>query len=167
VSDGQYYDWAGGWLAAPVTQPMAEIYPGYYETTFPQAIAQPNAWETYRAFYQSTASDKFFRGEEHVFRSAIGEPLTVTTAGTVGDALRVILGLMYGNAVLDNTGFNGKGLLTSGRVRLFATPAAAAAATDGAADDAQGEWARFVLTGEGEASPNEDYTKTFRLTRTK
>lgn len=167
VSDGQYYDWAGGWQVAPTSSVMPELYSGYYELQFDQSTADPDKWEDYRALYQSTTPEKFFRGEIHTFRSLIGESLSVTTAGTVGDALRVVFGALYANAILDETVYNTKGVLTSGRVRLFSTPAAAAAATEGAADDSEGEWARFEITATAEAAPNEQYTQNFRMVRTK
>lgn len=165
-SDGQFYDWAGGWQVPAASTPMPEIYPGHYQVSFPQGTADPNKWETYLAFYQSSGAKKFYQSELHVFRSSAGESLSVTSTGTIGDALRIVLGILYANAVLDNTVYNSDGLLISGRVRLFATPGAAGAATDGAADDAEGEWARFTVTGEAEGSPA-DFTKTFRMTRTK
>lgn len=164
-SDGLYYNWAGGWQVAPASVSMPEVYPGHYQVLFPQGTADANKWETYLAFYQSSGATKFYQSELHVFRSTVGESLAVTTTGTVGDAIRVILGVLYGNAVLDNTVYNSDALLISGRVRLFATPGAAAAATDGAADGVEGEWARFTITGEAEGSPA-DLTKTFRMTRT-
>jgi hypothetical protein len=167
-SDGQYYDWAGGWGGVPVTTPMVEGPIGHYATEFDQSVAQPNAWEDYTAVYQEAAGpNRFYQSEHHIYRSTIGESLEVTTAGTVGDALRVIFGMLYDNAMLDETDYDPKGVLTSGRVRLFATPAAAAAATDGAADDADGEWARFTIAAEPEAAPNERFTKNFRMIRVK
>jgi len=166
VSDGKYYDWSGSWQVPPAPIVMPSSTPGYYEVQFPQGTADPNKWETYRAFYQSIGTSKFFQSEIHTFRSTIGESLSVTSTGTVGDALKIIFGILYANAVLDNTSYNSEGLLLGGRVRLFTTPGLAAAATDGAADDAEGEWARFTVTGEAETSPA-DFTKTFRMTRTK
>jgi hypothetical protein len=168
LSDGFYYDWAGGWQAPAISTVMPELYTGYYEVTFPQGAAQPNAWETYRAIYQETgAPNKFFRSELHVFRSMVGEAFYTTAVGTVGDALRIIFGMLYDNAMLDETVYGTKGVLLTGRVRLFATPAAAAAATEGAADDAEGEWARFEITATDEASPNEALTQNFKMVRVK
>ena len=166
-SDGQYYDWAGGWQVAPITTVMPELYTGYYEVQFDQSVAQADAWETYRAIYQSVGASKFFQSELHVFRSAVGEIIYSTAVGTIGDALRVIFGMLYDNAMLDETTYGSKGVLLSGRVRLFSTPAAAAAATEGAADDAEGEWARFEITATEEAAPNEAYTQNFKMVRVK
>ena len=168
VSDSKFYNFTTGLFQAPAySHPMPEPYPGHYELQFPQGVADPDKWEDYRAFYVNLGPRAFYQNELHSFRSAAGESLAVVAVGSLGDALKAVFGALYANAVLDNTTFNTVGLLTGGRVRLFPSPALAAAATDGAADDAQGEWARFTIFAEAEATPNERLTKTFRMTRTK
>lgn len=73
-----------------------------------------------------------------------------------------LAGLLHKNARLDNTTYNANGFMTSARLRVFASAAACNAATDGAADDADGETLRYLIT-----SVEEGVAKvlSFRLTR--
>lgn len=57
-----------------------------------------------------------------------------------------LLGLLHHNSRLDNTTYAANGLMTSARLRVFATAAACTAAVDGAADGADGEVQRYTLT---------------------
>ncbi len=57
-----------------------------------------------------------------------------------------ILGLSQDNYMLDNTTYDIAGLLLTGRVRVFASAVALAAASDGAADGADSEIARYSVT---------------------
>ncbi len=97
------------------------------------------------------------------FIAAIQSGLATATSITTLQALTETLQyLLHGNAVVDNTVHGASGT-TSARLRGFANAAAAAAATNGAADGADGEVARWTITtsydGPGEIA-------THRLTRT-
>jgi len=71
-------------------------------------------------------------------------------AGSAGLALFLAKGLAQCNYVLDNTEFNASGMMTAGRIRVFATPQAAAAATEGGSDE--GEVATFAVAASGTTS---------------
>ena len=64
---------------------------------------------------------------------------------SAGEGIVLARGLMQQNFVLDNTVYNAEGLLTAGRIRIFATAAATAAATVDAPTD-EGAIARFDIT---------------------
>ena len=70
------------------------------------------------------------------------------TSGSVGEALQSILGLLHQNSMVDNTIYDSNGILTSGRVRVFATNTAALAATDGGIGE--GEILEFAIDGVAE-----------------
>lgn len=55
-----------------------------------------------------------------VWNSSLADYLT---AGSIGEALFTIRGLLQYNYVLDQTDYNNKGLLVSGRIRIFASKA--------------------------------------------
>ena len=73
--------------------------------------------------------------------------------GTVGHALLTGLGVPQQNVLLDGGAghaeivYSADGLMTTSRLRIFATPAAAIAATPGAADGADSEIALITYTG--------------------
>ena len=58
-----------------------------------------------------------------------------------------IAGLLHRNAMIDNVVHDGNGFMTSARLRVFSDAAALAAASAGAADNADGEISRYTLTG--------------------
>lgn len=64
----------------------------------------------------------------------------------LSDHLIRLLGLTRSNTVLDEATHDGGKRLTSARLRVFADAGDAAAATAGAADDADGEIARYALS---------------------
>lgn len=64
--------------------------------------------------------------------------------GSVGWALRHILGMVQHNYVLDNAVYNAQGFMTSARVRVFETAAQASAATLGGTGE--GEIHRCLIT---------------------
>ncbi len=65
-------------------------------------------------------------------------------AGSFGELAQVVLGLLHGNAMVDNTIFGT--VQTSARLRIFATPGALSAATAGNANDVDEEVFRFTIT---------------------
>jgi len=64
-----------------------------------------------------------------------------TIAGSFGDAVRRIVALQKENYFIDEMTYNSQGLMLTGRIRLFATKAAALAATDGGSGE--GEFATY------------------------
>ena len=83
--------------------------------------------------------------------------------GQYVDDLKIILGLVQSNFFLDQTVYNGAGLLTSGRIRLFPDKASTDAATDGGAGE--GELASFLVTAVPEPVPAESLPTTYKMTR--
>lgn len=78
------------------------------------------------------------------------------TAGSLAEAIAIVRGSRYayvldGGAGNTNVTLDAQGLLTGGRIRLFTTPAAAAGATMGAADGANGELVAIDLTASAQA----------------
>lgn len=69
------------------------------------------------------------------------------TAGSMGQALFLAKGMAQCNYVLDQTTFDAAGMLTSGRIRIFANAAAATSATQGGSG--QGEVAAFLISASG------------------
>ena len=77
-------------------------------------------------------------------RSAAGSGV----ADSYGEAIKILLGVSAkANMRIDQTTYNANGFLEQARIRIFATPAAAAAASVDAADGFDGEIARVDLTG--------------------
>jgi hypothetical protein len=73
------------------------------------------------------------------------DAVTEIQAGlAAAEDLAAALGLLHQNSFVDNTVHTGNGTTTA-RLRQFATEAACAAATDGAADNAQGEIRRWLI----------------------
>lgn len=70
-----------------------------------------------------------------------------TDVDAISGAQAIIMGLMHRNAVIDNHTYDlTTGECLSARVRVFADETAAGAAVTGAADDADGEILRFLMT---------------------
>lgn len=69
------------------------------------------------------------------------------TAGSTGLALFLSKGLSQCNYVLDQTTFDGDGMMTGGRIRIFADAAGANSATQGGSG--QGEVAAFLVSASG------------------
>ena len=65
-------------------------------------------------------------------------------------------GLVNGNSVLDNTVYNSRGVMTSGRIRVYPTAADADANTNMITE--------FTVTGTAKADPNDDQVDTFKST---
>ncbi len=88
-------------------------------------------------------------GADELATSAVNEIRdSIISDGTPfrGADIARILGLAQDNYMLDNTSYDANGLLLTGRVRVFASAVALAAATDGAADGADSEIARYSVT---------------------
>lgn len=78
--------------------------------------------------------------------SANGDVLTALAA--VAASLVDVAGLLHKNSLVDNVVRDpSTGFMTSARLRIFADASALAAATVGAADNADSEIARFTITG--------------------
>jgi len=77
--------------------------------------------------------------------AAISTRASAAQATAIAAQAAGISGLLNENAVIDNTFFTGANM-TSCRIRVFASKAAALAATLGAADNADGEVFRYLMT---------------------
>ena len=73
------------------------------------------------------------------------------TSNTVGEFVTIVRGIAQQNWVIDTTVYDANAFMTSARIRIFATEAAATAATDGGSGE--GEIASFTVTGTAESSP--------------
>lgn len=89
-----------------------------------------------------------------VWNKAIASHLA--TAGSFAEALAVIRGLLNYNSVLDQTTYSSRGLLTSGRMRVFPTPADAVAGTNAITT--------LTIVGVAEASPDDHLGLSLRVT---
>lgn len=96
-----------------------------------------------------------------------------TTVNTKLDALDVdittliskadeLAALLHKNSKLDNTTYNANGFMTAARLRTFVDATACNAAVDGAADNADGEVMRFLITGVEEGVAK---VSSYKLTR--
>lgn len=74
------------------------------------------------------------------------------TISVLGQKIDIIAGLLHQNSRLDNITYNGAGLMTAARLRVFASAAACNAATAGAADNADSETYRFLIAGVDDGS---------------
>lgn len=88
--------------------------------------------------------------------------LSYNAIGSMGEAIQNILGLVQQNFYLDNTIYNGDGLLTSARMRIFANNTDANAATDGGIGE--NELETFYVTGVAEFD-NATQIKTYKVTQ--
>ena len=84
-------------------------------------------------------------------------------ANSFGDLMRRVVALQKENYFIDNMTYNTKGLLLAGRIRLFATKAAAAAATDGGTGE--GEFAIYSFDTTEKPGPHEERAATARSVR--
>jgi hypothetical protein len=82
------------------------------------------------------------------------DAVTKIQSGLATDAsMQLVLGLHRRNSLLDGGSgqatviYNGNHLMTTARLRVFASSVALAAATPGAADNADGEIQRYTITG--------------------
>lgn len=100
-----------------------------------------------------SATGQTVSGGRYVFASLSG----TVTARLETDIPRM-LGLQQHLYMLDNTSYDGAGLMTSGRIRIFASQAALNSANPGSIDDADGEIYRYQITATA-ASPGkaDDY----------
>jgi hypothetical protein len=101
-------------------------------------------------------------------KTEIKTVLGITGTGTPDDSptagvLSLVLGLVQNNFFLDSTLYNDQGLLVGGRIRIFPTKSDTNLATDGGSGE--GELATFSIVTEPEASPNEAFAKTYKVTR--
>lgn len=78
-------------------------------------------------------------------------------AGTVGEAVAIVRGLMQHNYILDNTSYNAKGLLVGGRIRVFRNAADTIAEVS--------PLASFTIAGTAELSPDDNLGQKLRVTR--
>lgn len=76
------------------------------------------------------------------------------TAGSTGELIRLIHGLVKGNFVLDNITIT-NGVMTGGRIRLFTTSTAAQAASAGSADGVDGEFAGYTISATPATCPGQ------------
>lgn len=150
---------------APFNSPvdLSHVANGLYQATTTAAAAAGKFsvhYVTYQDAGHTTVSNKFAR---------VGEDLRVVTpianqvfdapsashvvVGSIGEALIFMAGNAGKHSLLDGgSGFanvqqSSNNQLTSARLRIFASAAARAAATPGAADGADGELKRIDMTG--------------------
>jgi hypothetical protein len=79
------------------------------------------------------------------------------TSGSVGEALALIKGLVQDNFVLDQTTYNTRGVLLTGRIRLFLSVVDANAGTN--------PLAVFRITATTRVSPEDDLVTTYKVVR--
>lgn len=89
---------------------------------------------------------------DHFERVPIDNQDATATGVLVLAAIAELAGMNHKNAVVDKYVYNARRFATSFRVRVFADAAAAAAATIDAADNADGEIARYVGTSTDDAT---------------
>lgn len=78
-------------------------------------------------------------------------------AGSVGEAVAIIRGLCQQNYRLDQTTFNSKGVMTAGRIRIFATQADT--------DSGVNPIATFNVTATPMAVPNDHLVSDYKVTK--
>lgn len=78
---------------------------------------------------------------------ATSQEMTSVMAGLndVGDVAARVAGLLHENALLDNEVYDGNGIMTAARLRVFPNATALAAATPAAANDADHELQRYQI----------------------
>jgi hypothetical protein len=157
TSDDFFYDWSTDLFAAsPVTRQrvLSEVSaansPGTYKLNTAPHL---NGWDTtlgpVALGYYELRVDQISGG---------------VNAGNVPQVGTVIIEqtVFADRHMLDNTVYDANGLLTSGRLRVFATAAALAAATDGGSG--QGEVATLTITATPESGVS-GQPATFKVTR--
>lgn len=77
-------------------------------------------------------------------------------AGSIGEALTVIRGLLQYNYILDQTDYNTKGLLVSGRIRVFPTKADTDAGTN--------PIVTLTIAGTAEVPPDNNLGQILKIT---
>lgn len=170
LSNDNYFDWDDNTfkdpaLAVQLLETLSEVSstysPGVYQLDTAQhqngfdtsVIANPSADDTY---YVTAVQDG---GSDAANLPLNGE----IKVGQYVDDLTIILGLVQNNFFLDQTVYNGAGLLTSGRIRLFPDKASTDSATDGGTGE--GELASFLVTSVAEPVPAESLPATYKMTR--
>ena len=78
-------------------------------------------------------------------------------SGSTGEALAIVRGLLQHNYILDNVTYNSKGLLLSGRIRVFRNKADTDAGINPIGS--------FTIAGTAEAAPNDALGKILKVTR--
>jgi hypothetical protein len=106
----------------------------------PSAAGTFTAWWTVYSNAGHTVVSPFWHRDQDVF--VVKGNFTAADRATIAR----ILGLVQNNFMLDEQTYDSKGLLLTGRIRVFADPTALGSATAGAADDADSEIARYNIT---------------------
>ena len=165
TSDDKGYDWSNDTFATTPTTPkqvLTEVgTTGEYKLNTANHV---NGFDTSK-ITNATANDAYI---VKVFQDGGQDAanLPVTAELKVGhhvDDITLVLGLVQNNFFLDSTTYNSAGLLTAGRIRIFATKTLADAATDGGSGE--GELAAFAITATAESSPFDALPKTYKVTK--
>lgn len=170
LSNDNYFDWDDNTFKDPalvvqLLETLDEVSstysPGMYQL---DTTEHPNGFNTSN-ISNSTADDTYYiTAVQDGGADAANLPLDgEIKVGQYVDDLKIILGLVQNNFFLDQTIYNGAGLLTSGRIRLFPDKASTDAATDGGAGE--GELASFLVTAVAEPVPAESLPATYKMTR--
>ncbi len=130
-------------------------------------VSVGNAPGVYRATLDLTTvtlpTGPFLVAEFDVSGTVVGNTIEVIT---LVDTFKRIApaGLLHENSMIDNVVTNTGKFVTSSRIRHFATAAALAAATAGAADDADSEIARYLMVAAPTVA-NGSILSTFQITK--
>ena len=170
LSNDNYFDWDDNTFKAPVlvTQLLETLdevsstySPGLYQL---DTASHQNGFDTSVITNASSDDTYYVTAVQDGGTDAANLPLDgEIKVGQYVDDLKIILGLVQNNFFLDQTVYNGAGLLTSGRIRLFPDKASTDAATDGGTGE--GELASFLVTAVPEPTPAESLPTTYKMTR--
>jgi hypothetical protein len=171
-SDGKFYNFnLNVFQVATFSKTLVEnpSIPGVYEATFDHNTADPDNEDEYLGIFTANGvpADRFYGVVEYVFRNRTVDEVVNGTShfkvDSVGYSMTLIRNrFQTGFAVLDNTTFNAKGHLLTGRWRIFDTKALADAATDGGTGE--GEIATIEVTATTEPG-NDKLTKLYKAIR--
>ncbi len=133
ASDDYFYDWSDEtFKVSPVQSSQALVEVGSTGEYKLNTVQHVNGFNTSLITNASTNDTYYFRFFQNVGSDAGNLPvISQLQVGHMADDVRLIMGLVQHNFVLDNTTYNTAGLMTSGRIRIFATKALADLATDG------------------------------------
>jgi hypothetical protein len=170
LSDDQFFDWDDNTFKSPdlvvqLLETLSEVSstysPGVYQL---DTANHQNGFDT-SVISNAEENDTYYvTAVQDGGTDAANLPLDgEIKVGQYVDDLKIILGLVQSNFFLDQTIYNGAGLLTSGRIRIFPDKTTTDSATDGGAGE--GELASFQVTSVAEPVPAESLPATYKVTR--
>lgn len=142
----EIYDEAGS--ATPTTVNLTHVANGYYRGTYAVTTAEKQTivFVVYSDAGHTTESSVYSRTTDILVSDAIWDAPRAGVAGSFGEALQALLGIAgKANVRMDNFTYDVNGFLTSTRMRVFSSSAAASASTDGGTGE--GEILTVNLTG--------------------